>query len=826
MALAIGLLAGCAASSFINYKISPDYPKNKSEELTLPGLTEPVTIYFDEGGIPHIDAKNQKDLLRATGFVQARHRFFGMDGMRRIARGRISELVGDQELLGSTTAQFDLSMRGWGFDKAAPQDVKDISAEEREVLNAYVEGINQALSLYTPLEYRLLRVEPEPWTLADSFALGRLTAWAITQNWHQESSRLLLALNVGTERGEKIYGNDYWHGGMSLPPMENDFPLANAIAPELHEILKPRAYDPKAFEQHAWIGLANELVKRTGASNAWVVGPEKSKSGMPVVANDPHMAHLLPSMFYQQHMRAPGINVIGATVAGLPYVLTGHNENVAWGTTSAVGDVTDLYIEKVNPENPNEYLTPEGYKTFEVDEETVRVRDGKELVDKIMTIRRTGHGPVLNDMYPNMFPEWAPIVTLKWNMEGANTSLSAFGEANKAKTVYELREAMIKMPIPSSLWVAGDTNGDTAIFTSGLIPIRPNHLGTFPVPGWLEKYEWAGMTPAEQTPHGFNSEKGYFAHGNNLMRDPAKTDVFYCIDSAPSYRVDRISEMLEAKEKHDFASFREIQKDVKVLRGQSLAPLMLEELAKVTDFTAMEKSAYEILKGWDHVADIDSAGAAMFFVTYRKAVIAALKDEVDPKSYEFILAQRYSTNVADLWFHNANHVIWDHRGTADKTETRGDVVVAAFKDAVKQLSTDQGEDPKAWKWGALHDIYLKHLFGGQKALAKTVNLEKAPVGGGLDSIWKTHFDIGHPKFPYRAMAGPSYRHIIDLADIEHGHWVIETGASGWPKDPHYGDQYKLWIKGEYLPMLFNWKEIAEASTKAGEVLTLSNAPVK
>lgn len=826
MAVAIGMLAGCAASSYISYKSSPDYPKNKTESLNMPGLSAPVMVYFDEAGIPHIKAENQQDLLRATGFVQARQRYFAMDVMRRFARGRVSELVGEQEIMASTTIQFDLSMRGWGFDQAAPKDVAGIDPEERKLLEGYVEGINYALTLYKPLEYRLLRVDPEPWTLADSFALGRLTAWAITQNWHQEASRLLLALNVGTERGEKIYGNDYWHGGMSLPPMDVDFPLANAIAPELHEILKPREYDPEEHKMHAWYGLANDLVKRTGASNAWVVGPEKSESGMPIVANDPHMAHLLPSMFYQQHISAPGLNVIGATVAGLPYVLTGHNENVAWGTTSAVGDVTDLYIEKVNPENPLEYLTSKGYKKFIVEEQLIRVRDGKKLIDKKMNIRRTIHGPVLNDMYPNMFPEWAPVVTVKWDMRGGNKSLTAFGKANLAKTVYELRDELKKTPIPSSLWVAGDTNGDTAIFTTGFIPVRENHLGTFPVPGWLDKYEWAGMIDPDKTPHAFNSPKGYFAHGNNLMRDPAKTDVFYCIDSAPSYRVDRISEMLEAKEKHNFESFRDIQKDVKVLRGQSLAPYMLEDLSKVNDFTAQEKAAYEILKNWDYVAGKESGGAALFFVTYRKAIMAALQDEVDPKGFEFILAQRYSTNVADLWFHNADHVVWDFRGTKEKAENRYDVVVKAFKDAVKMLNDQQGSDTAKWQWGKLHDIHLKHLFGGKKVLAKFVNFPKVAVGGGLDSVWKSHFDLGHPKYPYRAMAGPSYREIIDLADLDHAHWVVETGASAWPGDPHYGDQHELWKKAEYVPMYFNWDEIVELSTKAGSILTLTGQSVK
>ncbi len=804
--IAFLLLNGCAASSFIGYKMSPDYPKDKSETIELAGLSAPVSIYLDEAGVSHVEAQNEMDLLRAVGFTQSRSRFFGMDAMRRITRGRLSELVGDQSLMDSTTVGFDLSMRGWGFDKAVASDVAGLTDEQRKLIQAFTDGVNAALKMYPPLEYRLLRVEPEPWTIEDSFALGRLTAWSITHNYHQEATRLLLALNVGIDRAEEIYGNDYWHGNVTLPSKEFGVTLPPAIAPELRELLPAKPYQPWEEEQKvANLRLAADAAKATGASNSWVVSGEESASGKPMVASDPHMAHLMPSFFFPQHLKTPDLDVMGTTVPGLPYVLIGHNKHVAWAATSAVSDCIDLYIEKVNPENADQYLTPNGWKDFVKEEVVIRVLEDGELVDKVFTLRSSRHGAIMNDMYPNLFPKDAPPVAIKWDTEGVSKGIAALGVANRAKNVTELREAFYGVVTPAQSWSAADTNGTIAHFMSGKVPIRHNHRGTFPVPGWLDKYEWDGFLNPEELPWG-ESTSGHYAHANNLTIDPELGGNYYQIDSAPSYRVDRILEMLKEVPKHNKDSFAAIQTDVLSIRARRITPRIMEVLETMKDLTPAQAKAREILKSWNYVTDTDSAGAAIFFLTYRESIMEAVKDEMDKHAFEFFMSQRYSTNVADLWFDRPDHVVWDNRAT-EELETRSQAIKTAFTTSVTKLTEWQGEDPSAWRWGALHDIHIKHVFGSKKALAKTVNLPRAEVGGGLDTVWKSHFDLGHPKFPFRAMAGPVYRMIVDLNDMDHGWWVSDTGVSGWPLSPHYGDQHKLWLKGEYLPMIQNWDEI-------------------
>jgi penicillin amidase len=814
--LALGLVAGCSLSSYLGYRVAPDYPRSENETIDLPGLSEPVLVYLDEAGVAHIHAQSEMDLLRATGFMQGRDRFFAMDMMRRFARGRIAELVGDQPVLSSTTVEFDVAMRGWGMDRAVRGDVEGLDDEERQRLEGFVEGINHAAGQYRPVEYRLLGVDPEPWTLEDSFALGRLNAWSVTHNWHQELSRLLLALQVGLDRASAIYGHDFWRGGTSIPARGPARTLPPAIAPELNPLFPPQPYRPSDTPlAHARTGLASDVARLSSASNAWVVAGDRSASGMPLLASDPHMAHMVPSLAYQQHLTAPGIDVIGGTVAGLPYVLFGHNENVAWGTTSAVADAIDLYIERVDPKDPGRFEVAGRYLPFEREEHVIRVRDGSVLRERKLTVRRSHHGPLLNDMYPGLLPKHAPPVAVRWEPGRLSTSLASLGKANRARTAEALREALSGMLTPAASWIAADRQGTIAIFATGTVPVRKKHLGTFPVPGWSRDYDWAGTVDPGLMPHAV-AKKGVFAHANNLMTDPTRSSVFFQIDSAPSYRLDRIVQLLEAKRGHDVRSMARIQTDVHLLRASRLVPRMLEDLGSAPGWAPVEAEALRVLRAWDFEAPAGSAATAIFFVTYREAVMAALVDEVDARGFEFIMAQRYSTNVADLWFDRADHVVWDHRGTA-APEGRAEVVRAAFGKAVAWVAERQGSDPRAWQWGQVHDVLFKHAFGSKAALAGFVNMPEVGVGGGLDSVWKSHFDLGHPETPFRAMAGPVYRMIVDLSDMGHAYWIVDTGVSGWPGSPHYADQHELWKRGEYVPMSADWPSIRK---HARAVLTL------
>lgn len=809
MVVSLAGVVGCATSSFLSYRMAPDYPRtDRARTDVIGGLEGPVEVLHDRFGVAHVRAGSEKDLMRAIGFLHGRDRFFQMDLLRRLAAGRVSELVGEQPFLSGTTVTFDLAMRGWGFEEAARADEEGEGPEEQALLAAYADGVNQAMRRWRPLEYRLLRVEPEPWTPRDTFLVARLVAWSVTHNWHQEASRLILFLHLGLERGLKAFGTDPWPGSASLPATTRPGALPPAVVPEVEEILRG-AMAPGATAAASGVP---PVAWPSGASNAWVVGGGRSASGFPILANDPHMTHMLPSLMYPQHIAAPGLDAIGATVPGLPYLLSGHNARVAWGLTSTVADTVDLCIEKPDPADPGRVLGPRGPERIRQERVVVRVRDGDAVQDRAFSVRRTRNGPAFNDLYPGLLPAGAPLVTIRWEVGPLSGGVEALGRANRAGSVLELMEAMSGLVAPVQTVTAADVEGRVALFAVGRVPARRHHSGAFPIPGWDARYDWDGFIPFEEMPHAVGGRDDVFIHANNLMTEPAPP-YFIQVDSAPPYRFDRIRDLLAATERHTVDSMAAIQTDVVLLRARLHVPQMLEDLDGISeDGKSAEASAgtlarcVDLLRAWDLAATADSAAAAIFFATYREAAVLALSDEVGPAGLDFILSQRYSTNAVDSWFLDTGHPVWDRRDTP-QVENRRDMVREAFRRAVEGIARVQGADPLTWRWGRMHDLAVRHPFGGRKALAGLVNLPESEAAGGLDSVWKSHFDLGREEHPFRAMAGPVWRMVVDLGDPAHARFVLDTGVSGWPGSPHYRDLHDLWKRGETAPLLSDWDEV-------------------
>jgi len=806
------LLGGCATSAYIGYRTRPDYPRTDTETLELQGLGQPVTVYWDEAGVPHIDAANEADLVRATGFVQARLRFFQMDMLRRFAEGRLSELLGEQPLLDSSTAKLDNTMRGWGFHEAAKVDAVELNDEMRGLLTAYVEGVNAALALPKPLEYRLLQCEPEPWRIEDTFALGRLNAWSITHNWGQELTRLLLALEVGHERALKIYPSQAWKGDTSLPAPAEAHALPPAVAPELAKMFPARDGE-KGYYYRARIaerGVESLMQLFGAASNAWAVGGNRSSSGKPLLAGDPHLTHFLPSIVFQMHQRCPTFDIIGITMPGLPYMLFGHNRQVAWSMTSAVADAVDLCIEKTDVDKPGMVMTPEGWKPVETHTVVVRIKDGKEWKEQTFTHRRTRNGPVLNDLYPGLLPETGPLVSIRWNTDKTAQSFQALREAGSVTNVQELQTALQGMVTPIGVYTAADVHGNVGLFSTGVLPVRTKHDGTFPIPGWMAEYDWTEYIPKAAMPATIQGGDGIVSHTNNLMYDPAKTEYLFQVDSGPSYRRDRVIELIGKRQTHTVDDFASMQMDAFLNRGKRVAPKMLEYLKNLDNLNPAEEAALATLEDWDYYATVDCAATAIFFATYREAARLAVHDELSPRGLSFIMSMRYAPNIFDQWFDDPKHPVW--QDITEPGEEDAELIVGkAFRTAVAWLQERQDKDPKKWRWGSEHYLLLKHAFGGKSAIAGYVNLESMEAPGGMDSIWKSHFDMGNAEAPFKAIAGPVFRIVVDTADINHSWWVIETGASGWPGSPHYGDQFDLWSKGKLLPMVFDWDEVKKGS---------------
>ena len=811
-ALLFVVLCSCSGGggAWIKYRVKPDYPKAVEETLDLEGLDAPVTIHFDQWGIPHIDAQSEDDLLLAIGFVHGRDRFFQMDMLRRAARGRLSELLGEQPMGGGTTVTMDRSMRMWGMDAAADADEAAMDPELGARMAAYCDGVNQAVSQKKPLEYRLLRATPAPWRPADSFAVGRLLAHGLAHNWKQELYRLLMALEGGPARADLLYPSvplDTGAPTATLPGEDPDAVLPPALVPELVEYLETLGPIPPSGKQVAQTNLLY-TGRYSSGSNAWVVGGDHTASGKPILANDPHMNHILPSLMYQQHIRCPSLHAIGITAPGLPYVLIGHNDRVAWGQTTAVADAQDLYVEK--PAGDHAVEGPAGPRPPGPTGRVVRARKNKrKTTEHRFTLRTSRHGPLLNDLYPELLPEGAPLVSVRWETKGAGLTIASVRKANMAKNLAEFRAAMQEMLTPAQNVLIADVDGATGFFRWGRAAIRRNHRGTFPAPGWLAKYDWERMATAAEMVSAEAGADGEYVSGNNLARDPLYGGPVIQIDAAPPFRVTRIRELLRSTRSQVPGDHMGFHRDEKLLRAKLLAPGMVQDLQGMTDLDEVESTAREILAQWNYDGDAANPAPAIFFSIYREAGLTGLRDELSDAGLQFVLGLPYPYATWDHWFLRADHPGWDDRGTPE-VETRAEVVRDAFRTAVGELRLAQGEDARKWTWGALHTFFVRHPFGKKKAL-KRLNLPRYPAGGGWDSIWKAHFASSDPEDPFRNEAGPVYRQVIDLADIHHAWWILDTGASGWPDSPHYRDQYELWRKGEYVPMISDWDLIPEAT---------------
>jgi penicillin amidase len=771
-------------------------------------------VTLDPQGVPHLQAKNLLDLARAAGFMQARSRFFQMDMMRRLARGRVSEVVGEQPLVSSTTVEYDKTMRGWDIEGRAISDFAKMPADDRAVLESFAAGVNAARVKWTPIEYRLLRLEPEPWNATDSLAVGVLNVWSVTHNYQQELARLLFAMHQGLERMEAMTPNEPVRGGRSIGTTSALAALPPAVAPELAEVFPAKLRGAVRSAPSSWLSL----MPVEGASNAWVVSGQHTASGKPMVANDPHLAHFLPSLMFQQHLEAPGLDVIGVTVPGVPWVLSGHNTKVAWGMTSTMSDVIDLVIEQEDPSRPGFVKNELRDCPLTTRDEVMRVRDGSELLERKARFRSTCNGPLMNDLLPQLFPPGAPLVAIRWRVTGLETAMGALLRMDQSTSVQDFGAAVAQLPSTWNTWTVADVDGHIGQFPSGEVPLRPNHRGTFPIPGWSKRYEWTEFARGERLPHSVDPKDGVLAHANNLMIDPGAPEFARLhVDSAPAFRHQRIVELANATPKHDLASFRSMLADTQSLRAKAIWPLMKEALGQTEGFDDLALQARARLESWDFDAKASGPEAALFFSTYRNAVVTAVGDELPAPAVKFFLAQRYSTNTADRWFEEPTNAVWDDRSTP-AVETRDQVVKAAFLEAVRTLAEQQGADVSQWRWGALHWHKPSHAFGSKAVLDGTVNLERFEAGGELDSIWKSHFDLGNDSAPFKVVAGPVYRSVVDLGDLAHGWWVIDTGSSGWPGSEHYGDQFQAWRRGELVPMLF---DVAEVRRGAHGSITLS-----
>ncbi|MFN9743619.1 MAG: penicillin acylase family protein [Acidobacteriota bacterium] len=724
--------------------------------MKLRGLEKPVTVIRDEWGIPHIYAETQADLFFAQGFVAAQDRLWQMDLWRRVGEGRLAEVVGKGAVERDRFARL-LRYRG---DMEA--EWKSYAPDARPIIESFVAGVNAWIAETgdrLPIEFRLAGYRPEAWT--PEVCLTRMAGYVMTRNAPMEVLRAQLAHQYGVKFVDEWIEAD--------PPRRLEIPPGLDLAGLEPRILAAAnaAGGPVSFNP-------------SDGSNNWVVDGSMTASGKPLLANDPHRTIALPSLRYLVHLVGPGWNVIGAGEPTLPGVAAGHNERVAFGFTIVGIDQQDIYVEELNPANPNEYRYRGRWEKMRIEREQIRVKG--EAQPREVELKFTIHGPVIHEEAGRH-----RAYALRWvGSEPGTAGYLASLTLNRVRNWPEFLKAMERWKVPSENLIYADVEGNIGWVAAGLTPIRRNWSGMIPVPGASGEYEWEGFLPVSELPQSFNPARHYIATANhNILPQGYTKQLGY--EWANPIRYQRIDEVLRRPGvKYTVADFERLQHD-----EMSLPARQLIEVLKASRIEDPELQPYlRLLREWDGQLGRDSGAAALFEIWLTRLPEAVFRRRVS----------------AEQWSQIASRLPIERVIAALKGGQETAAIAQSLTTAVSEARRRLGDDVSLWRWGRLHRAPFNHPLANDEARRELLNLPDIERGGDGNTVNNTS------GANFRQTHGASFREILDVSDWDRSVATNAPGQSGQPGSRHYDDLLKLWAKGQYFPLLYSRQRV-EASAK-------------
>lgn len=778
-------------------------------ELTLPGLTAPVRIERDAHGIPTVRAESLADAAYGLGVAHAQDRLWQMETHRRIGAGRLAEVLGPGAL------ETDKFLRALGVRRAAAAQWAQLGEESRALLQAYAAGVNAVIAQLKarPPEYLVLGFHPEPWDPVDSLAWAIMMSWDLGGNWGTELLRLRLALELEREQIDVL-----------LPPYPGEAPLPATDYPALYRSLGLGTGAQRRVSQ-AWHRLV-EVAPPSGVegvgSNNWVVAGSHTTTGAPLLANDPHLKLSTPALWYFARLQAPGLDVAGATLPGLPLVVLGQNAQVAWGFTNTGPDVQDLYLEEVDPADPTRYRTPEGWAAFETVADVIRVKGQPDIA---VTWRRTRHGPVISDAGTGADvlgggAEGAAtryVLAMRWTGLDTDTDPVAVGLGfMQAASVDDFVAASRRWVAPMQSMVVADRAGRIGMVAPGRVPLRKpeNDLfGLAPAPGWDARYDWAGWVPVDETPREFDPPRGFIATANQRITAPGYPH-FISSDWALPYRQQRIEAVLGAKDRHSLDDLAVLMADDLSLAAQPLLPW----LARAQSPHPLAAAAQAALEGFDGRMAADSPAPLIYWAWRRHLAQLILADEVGEAVWQRSLMTRTFQDTLEAVLADPDSPWCDDRGTPER-ENCAQMNDRALTAALDELQQRLGDVPARWRWGQAHQARGEHRpFSRVKPLARLFE-QRVPTPGDTFTVNVGRVGLRPDATTgelYLNEHGPSLRALYDLADRSRSQVMHSTGQSGLVFSPRYGDWVAPWAAVRFVPL---WPEGAPR-----DVLTLRPGP--
>ena len=776
----LGIATMASAGLVSLYRLALRQPQSQLDGVVaVPGLKTDVEVVRDRAGVPHIYAANERDLYYTFGYVHAQDRLWHMEFNRRAAGGRLSEIFGEPALV------FDRFMRRLGLTHVAMAELIPMEPEERAILEAYSAGVNGFLETHRhrlPLEFRILNFRPGPWEPLDSLITGKMLSWLLSANWDSEWFRARLVAQLGLD---------------AAAALEPGYPAGHPIT-----VAPGVSYDGMAdslLEQFQ--ATQRDLGLLSGAmSNSWAVGPERSVTGGPILASDPHLRAQMPSIWYEAHLCGGSLDVIGATLPGTPVVMIGHNQRIAWGITASMVDTQDLFLERVNPDDPRLYETPNGWEPLSVRRETIYVRGRKEPI--VEEIQETRHGPSLSPLLPGE----TRLLTVQSPILRPQKALRGMVRLNRAGHWDEFRAALANLDVALNV-VYADRDGNIGYQLSGKVPRRGKGTGLLPTPGWDVSYDWRGLIPFDELPSAFNPPEGYVVSANNrIVGDDYPFVLSH--DWIDGFRAMRIENQLRSREKHSADDFAAMHLDVYSEAARQLVVLM----ADVEGDNPLQVRALEHLRRWDCRLTADSVSATIYVVLRQHLVRNVFGPRLGPllgqyvgsAPSESVAGSAYPARITGFLIDLLRKADPSWLATQTEFESWLELKRVSLAQTVLHLRSTIGDDLDTWRWGQLHQVRWDHPLGRVKPLDRVFCRGPFPIGGDADTPCQTALAPGG----YAATEWiPSYRQIVDLGDLSNSRSIHSTGQSGLPGSPHYDDFIRPWIEGRYHPMLYDRKAI-------------------
>ncbi len=743
----------------------------------LPGLSAPVEVLRDSDGVVTIKAASASDAYRVLGYVHAQDRLLQMDLMRRLGAGRLSEVMGQ------STVEADRLMRTLGFYRLAEQSQAYLDPETLASVEAYAAGVNAFLADPPgplPMEFHMLRYQPEPWRPADSLVWGRLMALQLSGNWSSEALRLRLAKRLTPEQ----IGFLWRPYPETAPNAIGDLAAADGPRPPLPSEVLPWAWAPK------------------DASNSWVVAGAHTASGSPILANDIHLALHQPSHWYLVRIETPDLILAGATAPGVPFLIAGHNGHIAWAFTTTHSDTQDLFLERKADSAADSYETPNGPEPFEVWEEVIGVRGNDPLH---IAVRSTRHGRVISDLRAGRFtsPPDGQILALAWpSLRADDRTADAIYGMSQARNWDQFRTALRQFHSPHQNLLYADRTGTIGFIAPARVPLRAQGDGRFPMKGWTAEHGWLGEIPFDELPRSVNPARGRIVTANNKIV-PDDYPYLIAADWPSGHRAQRIEDLLDGAGKSTVEQHAGWQSDIVSLAARRLVPLLVQTVES-EPLSERAEGALSLLTAWDFRMARDRPEPLVYYAWLEAANETLLADELGP---EFGFFQRADADLLSAILSNGE--AWCDDVESEPQEDCATQTAKALENAMESLAARYGDEIDDLRWGEAHMAQFRHPILGRIPLMSTLATRSIETDGGEDTVNRGGARLGgtDPQvFEHRH--GATYRAVYDLAALDQSLFMIATGQSGNPLSPFYGNLAERWRDGIYLKLDGKPKEIA------------------